>query len=170
MERRKELEMSRLDEEERPPTVKQPASFGVLHLLVAISVLAVFSAALFHENEWWRAILGTSTSMLILNSIFASIFARGEQRAFALSYFIGAVFCPIMAYSYMVSLPFLITQKLEEFIQNLTAGEFNTQNFYTIALLFWINVTCITSGYMGRAWYRRNVRTNEQQPINASPQ
>lgn len=127
--------------------------FSVFQLLVGMVVAAVFCVALFNENEWWRATLGTVTSAMILNSLLAAIFAKGKKRAFALSFFAGAGFCPLMAYTYVASLPFLITRKLMLWINEFTSSPLSQENFYVVASIFWIQVTCWISGYIGLAWY-----------------
>lgn len=131
--------------------------FSVLQLMAATVVIAVFSVALFNDNEWWRATLGTITTAMILNALLAAIFTKGERWAFSLSYFVGAVFFTVGAYTYVASLPFLLTVKAYEFVEAYASSPPNEQNFMIVAVIFWIQITCYASGIVGRSWYRKTL-------------
>lgn len=128
--------------------------FSVLQLMLVTVITALFSVALFTDNQWWRATLGTITTAMILNSLLAAIFTRGERRAFSLSYFVGSVFFAIGVYTYMVSLPYLLTIKALELVKAYATNPPSDENFLIVATIFWIHVTCYSSGLAGRAWYR----------------
>ena len=121
---------------------------------VATIVIAVFSAALVHENEWLRAFLGTLTMGMILNAMLASIFSRGEIRAKSLSFFLGAIFFLFGLYSYIASLPYLVTIKLFEFLEASSTTTPDDENFFIVAGIFWLQATCHLSAMMGLRWYR----------------
>jgi hypothetical protein len=131
--------------------------FSVLQLMVATVVIAIFSVALFNDNQWWRATLVTITMAMILNSLLASIFTKGERWAFSLSYFVGAVFFALGVYTYAVSLPYLLTIKAYEFVKAYASSPPNNENFMIVACVFWIQSTCYSSGVVGRVWYRRTL-------------
>ena len=134
--------------------------FSVLQLMVATVVIAVFSVALFNDNEWWRATLGTITMAMILNALLASIFTKGERWAFSLSYFVGAVFFTFGVYTYAASLPYLLTVKAYELVKAYASSPPNNENFLIVAVIFWIQITCYSSGIVGRAWYRKTLAEN----------
>jgi len=131
--------------------------FSVLQLMAATVVIAVFSVALFNDNQWWRATLGTITMAMILNSLLAAISTKGERWAFSLSYFVGALFVTLGAYTYVASLPYLLTMKALELVKAYASSPPNDQNFQIVAVIFWLQVTCYSSGIVGRAWYRRTL-------------
>ena len=131
--------------------------FSILQLMAAMIVLAMFFVALFNNNEWWRATLGTITMGMILNSMLAAIFARGERRAVSLSYFLGAIFFLLGIYSYIASLPYLLTLRLFEFLEANSATPPDSENFYIVAGIFWLQFTCWLSALIGRRWYRRTL-------------
>lgn len=134
--------------------------FSLSNLMVATVFFAVFSVALFNDNEWVRATLGTVTMAMILNSLLAAIFTHGPRRAFSLSYFVGAVFFTIGLYTYVASLPYLLTMKAFEFVEAYASKPPNQENFLIVASIFWIQVTCYSSGIVGRSWYRRTLAEN----------
>ncbi len=136
---------------------RQKARFSVLQLMLATVVIAVFSVALFNDNQWWRATLGTITMAMILNSLLAAIFTKGERWAFSLSYFLGALFVMFGAYTYVASLPYLLTMKSLEFVKAYASSPPDDENFLIVAVIFWIQVTCYSSGMVGRTWYRRTL-------------
>jgi hypothetical protein len=129
-------------------------------MLVTV-VAAVFCAALFTDNAWWRATLGTVTMAMILNALLAAIFTKGERWAFSLSYFVGALFFTIGIYTYVASLPYMLTVKAYELVQAFASNPPNEQNFMIVATIFWIQVTCYSSGIVGRVWYRRTASAKE---------
>ncbi len=133
--------------------------FSVFQLMLATVVFAVFSVALFNDNQWWRATLGTVTMAMILNALLASIFTKGERWAFSLSYFVGALFFTLGIYTYVVSLPYLLTVKAYELVKAYASNPPNEENFMIVATIFWIQVTCYSSGIVGRIWYRRTANT-----------
>jgi hypothetical protein len=134
----------------------QTTRFSIIHMMIGMAIIAVFCAALFNESRWWRATLGTVTSGMILNSLLAAIFSVGERRAFSLSYFVGALFFVMGIYTYVASLPYLITISLMEWIGDYAGPR--RENFLVVSSLFWLQVTCIGSAFIGRLWYRRNQR------------
>jgi hypothetical protein len=136
--------------------------FSVLQLMVATVVIAVFSVALFNDNEWWRATLGTVTTAMILNALLAAIFTKGERWAFSLSYFVGAVFFAFGVYTYVASLPYLLTVKAYELVKAYASSPPNEENFMIVAIIFWIQITCYSSGIVGRAWYRKTLAEKTQ--------
>jgi hypothetical protein len=114
------------DVSEEVPEIVIKRRFGLLHLMMLMALVAML----------------------------ASVFARGERRVFALGYFLGAVFFPIALYGYMASLPYLLTVKLYDFGDNLSPGMLVRENFYIVAAIFWLQFTCITSGFLGLTWQR----------------
>ena len=132
---------------------KQNARFSIIYLMFGTTVIAVFCAALFNESQWWRATLGTISMALILNSLLAAIYSRGERRVFSLSYFLGAVFFVPGMYTYMASLPYLITINLMDLL-GVLAGP-RRGNFMVVATIFWLQLTCLSSGFIGLRWYRK---------------
>jgi hypothetical protein len=137
--------------------ISRKTRFSVLQLMFATVVIAVFSVALFNDNQWWRATLGTITMAMILNSLLAAIFTKGERWAFSLSYFVGALFFALGVYTYVVSLPYLLTLKALEFVKAYASSPPSDENFLIVAVIFWIQVTCYSSGIVGRKWYRRTL-------------
>ena len=133
------------------------ARFSVLQLMVATVVIAIFCVALFNDNEWWRATLGTITMAMILNALLAAIFTHGERWAFSLSYFVGALFFSLGLYTYVASLPYLLTLKALELVKAYASSPPKDQNFLIVASIFWLQVTCYSSAIVGRTWYRRTL-------------
>jgi hypothetical protein len=125
----------------------------------ATVVSALFCVALFNDNEWWRATLGTITTAMILNALLAGVFLRGERQAYSLSYFLGAVFFATGIYTYAISLPYLITVKVLELSKALATHPPSEENFFVVATIFWLQVTCFSSAYLGRLWYRRRLES-----------
>ena len=138
------------------------ARFSVLQLMFATVVIAVFSVALFNDNQWWRATLGTITMAMILNALLAAIFTKGERWAFSLSYFVGALFFLLGIYTYVASLPYLLTLKALEFVKAYASSPPEDENFLIVAGIFWLQVTCYSSGLVGRVWYRRTLAENAE--------
>jgi hypothetical protein len=146
---------------------RRKTRFSVLQLMAATVVTAVFSVALFSDNQWWRATMGTITMAMILNALLAAIFTKGERWAFSLSYFVGALFFPISVYTYVVSLPYLLTIKAYEIVKAYASSPPNEENFLIVATIFWIQVTCYTSGIVGRGWYRRTLAEKATAVVDA---
>lgn len=141
------------------------ARFSVLNLMAVTVVTALFCVALFNDNQWWRATLGTITTAMILNALLAGVFMRGERQAYSLSYFIGAVFFATGVYTYSISLPYLLTVKVLELSKAFASHPPSDDNYYIVAAIFWLQVTCFSSAYLGRLWYRR--RLGEQTMASA---
>lgn len=139
-------------------------SFSISNIMFAMVVAAIFSAALFQESPWWRATLGTITLAMILNGMLAGIFARGERRVFGLSFFLGAVFFAPSCYTFQASLPFMITSKLLEIARVYTARPINTENFYIVAVIFWLQLTCFAAGFAGLYWHRSSKKSDALSP------
>lgn len=134
------------------------ARFTVLQLMAATVVIAVFCVALFTDNSWWRATLGTISMAMLLNSLLAAIFTHGERRAFSLSYFVAALFFfSVGVYGHTVSLPYLLTLKAFEVLEAHGAHPPNKENFLIVAGIFWLQLTCYSSALVGRGWYRRAI-------------
>ncbi len=144
--------------------------FSVKQLMVATVVIAVFSVALFNDNEWWRATLGTITMAMILNSLLAAIFTKGERWAFSLGYFVGAIFFTFGVYTYPASLPYLLTVKANEFVKAYASSPPSEENFMIVALIFWVQVTCYSSGIAGRFWYRRTLAEKTARLADTAPE
>jgi uncharacterized membrane protein len=130
--------------------------FSILHLLFGMSVVALFVASLLNQSPWYRATLGTLTSGMILNAILASLFTTGERRALALSYFIGAIFFGAGMYTYVVSLPYLLTVEFLPWLSSFSSVPIDEENYLIVAAIFWLQVTCMASAIIGRAWYRNS--------------
>ncbi|MCA9194893.1 MAG: hypothetical protein KDB03_24145 [Planctomycetales bacterium] len=133
--------------------------FSIRQLLLATAIVALFCVAFVTENPWWRATLGTLTMGMLLNALVAAIFARGEQRAYSLSFFLGAVFFFFGFYTYMVSLPYMITIKFYDYLSNSLPVQPDEENFMLVAIIFWLQVLCLTTAQLGLAWYRRSQKT-----------
>ncbi len=133
------------------------ARFSIFQMMAGTVIVAVFCAALFNENQWWRATLGTITMGMILNALLAAIFSNGERRAFSLSYFVGAVFFLPGLYTYAASLPYLLTITLMDLIGGYTSSGPKRENFLIVAGIFWMQITCLSSAMIGRVWYRRAI-------------
>ena len=131
--------------------------FSVLQLMFATVIIAVWSVALFNDNQWWRATLGTITMAMILNALLAAIFTQGERWAFSLSYFVGALFFSLGVYTYVATLPYLLTLKALELVKSYASSPPKDENFLIVAAIFWLQITCYSSGIVGRAWYRRTL-------------
>ncbi len=131
------------------------ARFSVSQLLVATSVVALICESLFNNNQWWSATLGTITMGMILNSLLTAIFTKGERWAFSLSYFVGALFFSLGLYTYVASLPYLLTLKAMEMAKTYAPNPPDENNFLIVAAIFWLQLTCYSAGIVGRMWYRR---------------
>lgn len=131
--------------------------FSIWTAMGWMSIAAVFCAAALTDNEWLRASLGSITSAMIVNAMLQAIFTRGEQRAFALSFFLGAVFFGPSLYTAIASLPYLLTMRLVEVLKSMgmLSGSDSQQNFLILATIFWLQFVCYASGFTGRYWYRR---------------
>lgn len=129
--------------------------YTIAHLLILTTVLAVFGAALMNDSEWWRAWLATLTVGALLNMVLCGIFARGARRAFAIGYAVSAVFFFFAIYMYEVSIPYLLTQLLIEYIQAHAASPPDEEHLLIIAYLFWMNLCTYSSGLIACRWYRQ---------------
>ena len=113
--------------------------------MFATVIIAVWSVALFNDNQWWRATLGTITMAMILNALLAAIFTQGERWAFSLSYFVGALFFSLGVYTYIASLPYLLTLKALELVKAYASSPPKDENFLIVAAIFWLQITCYSS-------------------------
>ena len=140
------------------------ARFSVSQLMIAAVVVALFCESLFNNNEWWRATLVTITTGMVLNSLLAAIFTTGERRAYSLSYFVGALFFALGVYTYSMSLPYLLTVKAFDWMQAYAPTPPDEENFYIVTTTFWLQITCYSSAFVGRFWYRRTQLEKAEHP------
>lgn len=129
-----------------------PKRYSVKQVMLQTAIASLLFAALFHENEWLRAILFTVTVGMIFNEILAIIYATGNRRAFAIGHSIAVVFFPLCYWGVTFSLPYLLTMKLLNFMKLLQ--NVNEENFWIVAAIFWTHVTCRSSGYLAVLWNR----------------
>jgi hypothetical protein len=140
--------------------------YSILQLMLGMIIVAVLCASLLNQSPWYRATLGTLTSGMILNAVLASLFSTGERRAFALSYFIGAIFFLTGLYTYAVSLPYLLTLEFQKWLTAFSSVPVDQENFLIVAAIFWLQLTCLASGIIGRAWYRNAVASKSKAPLD----
>ena len=74
--------------------------FSLRNLLIAVTAIAVGTAALLHANEWWASLLWGLALGLMVFAGLAAIFRRESQRAFAGGYvFAGSLYLALLIYS-----------------------------------------------------------------------
>ncbi len=142
--------------------------YSILQLMLGMIIVAFFCASLLNQSPWYRATLATLTSGMILNAVLASLFTTGERRAFALSYFIGAIFFLTGIYTYAVSLPYLLTMEFQKWLTAFSSVPVDQENFLIVAAIFWLQITCLASGIIGGAWYRNAIASKSRAPADMS--
>jgi hypothetical protein len=135
------------------------ARYTILHLLLLTMLVALYYVAMLTESPWWRATLMTISLCLFLNSIIASIIARGSRQAFALGYMVSTFFYLISLYASLgiETLPFLLTQMLWTKMATISLSPPSEEHFYVIAGLFWAQVFAYTGALMSLRWYHQRM-------------
>lgn len=128
--------------------------YSVRQLMQQTAIASLFFAALLHENQWWRATLGTVTIAMIFNELLAIIYASGTRRAFAIGHSMAAFLLPFSLYAAGFTLPYLITLELLKWIKSIQP--IDETNFYVVMGIFWVQVACRASGTLGMYWYRHS--------------
>lgn len=121
--------------------------------MVQTAIASLFFAALLHENQWWRATLFTVTLAMIFNELVAAIYAQGARRAFAVGHSLAAMLFPLTLYGIGLTLPHLITVELLKIIETLQP--INEENYLIVMVIFWLQLSCRSSGYLGVYWFRQ---------------
>lgn len=123
-------------------------------LMLVTAGVAVFCVVLLNENQWLRATYVTAALSAGLNALVAAILARGERQAFAIGFVAGVAFFAASALAASVTLPFLLTMELLEWLRSARPTPPSEEHFYIVTSVFWVLLTAISSGYLGRWWYR----------------
>ena len=129
-------------------------SFRIVHLLLLTALIAVFCVVLVNENEWLRATYVTCALGAVLNAAIAAIFARGERQAFAGGFIVGSFFFGVSVYAATVTLPYLLTARLLDWMQSASAAP-SDDHYWIITTTTWVMLTASSSGLIARAWYLR---------------
>ena len=130
--------------------------FSVRQLMMQTAVASLFFASLFHENQWWRATLGTVTLTMIFNELVATIYATGSRRAFAVGHSLAAALFPFSLYGSAFLLPYLFSVELLKVIEALQPVD--STNYWVVIGIFWLQLSCRGSGYLAVYWYRCNLK------------
>ncbi|PHS08206.1 MAG: hypothetical protein COA78_12960 [Blastopirellula sp.] len=137
--------------------------YSIKHILILVTLFAVFSAALMNESEWWRAWLATLTSGAVINALLCGIFSKGERRAFAIGYVVTAFYCIFSLYMVSVSIPYLLTKLLWEYVEMFSTSPPDEDHFYIVAGLFWGNLFAYCGALVALRWYRKTQAEQQEQ-------
>ncbi|MCG8651812.1 MAG: hypothetical protein MI861_18370 [Pirellulales bacterium] len=134
--------------------------YTILQLMLFTVLVALYYVALVNESPWWRATLMTICLCLFLNSIIASIVARGERQSFALGYMMATFFYLFSLYASfgIETLPLLLTQSLWANIVVMGSEPPSEEHFYVIAGMFWSQMFSFSGGALALRWYRHRLR------------
>ncbi len=129
--------------------------FSIVQLLCLMTVIALLVVVLMNENEWLFATYTTLLGGVVLSVLVTSICARGERQFFSLGFICCFPVYYISIYSYAVSLPYLLTVRLYEFLKSANVDMPSDDHFYIVMGSFWILLTSFGMGRLGQYWFRR---------------
>src|SRR5947209_4888904 len=104
--------------------------FSLRNLLVAVTAIAVGTAALLNANEWWGSLLWALALLLMVFAGLVAIFRRESQRAFAGGYvFAGSLYLALLIYSVPNEAPATYW---------MPYSPLNQENLFTTKVVSWV--------------------------------
>lgn len=139
--------------------------FSVVHLLVLMTLIALFVFVLMNDNKWVLGGYSTLFSGIVLSILITAICARGEKQYFSLGFICCIPVYYLTVYCYPITLPYLITVELYELLTANSVKVPNEDHFIMVMTSFWLFVTSYGMGRLGQYWYRR---AREERALTAS--
>ena len=148
------------------PTMKPfKLRFSLAALFLTTTWCALACAALVNANAWWWSSVFTLSFMSLIVSLCASVFAKGETRAFATGIVLASA-----AYGLHFALPHLVSDQLYRELYLPVPGRSSQQQMYfqLIWHTLWGAPYVLFGGSVARFIYRRfrTSATDPAQPAN----
>lgn len=128
--------------------------FSIAQLFLFTVGVAFFCFVLVTDNDWLRAAYVTAALCLAFHAVIAAIFTRGERQIFAIGFVLGTLFAGAAIPAAGVTLPFLITIKLIEWIKQTMASPPSDEHFMIVMGVFWALLSATSSAFVSLAWHR----------------
>lgn len=128
--------------------------FSIAQLVAFTVGVAVFCFVLVNDNEWLRAAFVTAALCAAFHAVIAAIFTRGERQIFAIGFVLGTLFAGASAPAAGVTLPYVITVKLAEWIKQTMTSPPSDEHFLIVMGVFWALLAATSSAFVSLAWHR----------------
>jgi hypothetical protein len=128
--------------------------FSIAQIFLFTIGVAVFCFILVTDNPWLRATYVTAALAIALQALIAAIFTRGERQIFAIGFVLGLVFAGASTPAASVTLPFLITIELHDWLEAGMATPPGEEHFMIVMTVFWVLLAATSSAFLSLVWHR----------------